>query len=557
MFFQRVFRAFVFPLLCFLALPVAGAALAKSEPGRTGNLVSVDWLKRNLTKQGLVLLDASSPPIHAKGHIPGAVNASILSHGVQETTPERMEARYRGYGIRNDSIVVVYEQGDAMSDFKHMWSHHLFYDLYYHGFPAERLFVLDGGLEKWKADGGAVVATSTAAPTAKPVAGDFSIKQTREAVRVRLPEVLAASGDPKKATIIEALEPDNHFGEKGFFDRTGHIPNSVMLPARDFFNADQTMKSPEELRRMFDYLGVKPGQTVYSHCGGGVAAAVPFFALKFILGHDDVRLYRESQVGWLQDDRGLPFWTYDAPQMLRDSTWAKTWGGAMMRMYRNSAIDFIDARPAEDFKFRHARFALNVPAATLRPHLHDPAKLAALLGESGVNANHEALVMAGSGLTPDAALVFLALEAAGQKKVSLLAEGMEQAAAKGLAVNDAAKAAAAPAAPKRAYQASQRTGTIIRSPTETRGLYPKVFVASDAKPGTKTFPGKVVQVPYTELLRPDGTPKAAKDLWKVLSDAGVPRYAELVTVADDAGAAAVNYLVLKLMGFPDVKVMVQ
>lgn len=532
--------------LCLLSLPAAGSVSAKSEPGRKGNLVSTAWLKGNLARKDLILLDASAPPLYAKGHIPGAISASILSHGVQEMSPERMEARYRSYGIRNDSTLVIYEQADAM------WAHHLLYDLYYHGFPPERLLLLDGGLEKWKADGGDVTATASA----QPAPGDFRLSQTRESVRVRLPEVLVASGDPGKATLIEALDPDTHFGEKGFFDRAGHIPNSVMLPAKDFFNADRTFKSPEELRRMFDYLGVKPGQTVYSHCGGGVAAAVPFFALKFILGHDGVRLYRESQVGWLQDDRSLPFWTYSAPQLLRDVTWAKTWGGAMMRMYRNSAIDFIDVRSVDEFKFRHARYALNVPAATVRPHLHDPAKLASLFGEAGVNANNEALVMAGSGLTPDAALVFVALEAAGQKRVSVLPEGLELAATKGLAVNDAAKAATAPPLVKRAYQASPRASTIIRDAAETRGLYPKVFVASDAKPSAKTLPGKVVQVPYTELLRPDGTPKPAKDLWKVLSDAGVPRYAELVTVADDAGAAAVNYLVLKLMGFPDVKVLV-
>ncbi|MDX2220873.1 MAG: rhodanese-like domain-containing protein [Burkholderiales bacterium] len=553
MFYQRFLGTII--LLCAvsfvsLSLPALGSAPARTEPGRTGNLVSVDWLKRNLARKDLILLDASAPPLYAKGRIPGAVSASILSHGVQEMSPEKMEARYRGYGIRNDSTVVIYEGGDAM------WAHHLFYDLYYHGFAPERLLILDGGLEKWKADGGGVTTT----PSQAPQPGDFRVAALRESARVRLPEVLLASGDTKKATLVEALGPEWHFGDKGYFDRMGHIPNSVMLPSDDFFNADRTFKSPEELRRMFAYVGVKPGQSVYTHCGGGVAAAVPFFALKFILGEQDVRLFRESQVGWLQDDRSLPFWTYSAPQLLRDTTWARTWGGAMMRMYRNSAIDFIDARPAEEFKFRHARFALSVPAATVRPHLHDPAKLASLFAEAGVNANHEAMVMAGSGITPDAALVYLALEAAGQARVSVLPEGLEQAATKGLAVNDSTKAtpAAAPAssAPKRAYQASPRKDVVIRDPAGTRGLYPKVFIVSDAKPLAKTLPGKVVQVPYTELLRPDGTPKAAKDLWQVLSKAGVPRYAELVTVAEDAGAAALNYLVLKLMGFPDVNVLV-
>ena len=41
----------------------------------------------------------------------------------------------------------------------------------------------------------------------------------------------------------------------------------------------------------------------------------------------------------------------------------------------------------------------------------------------------------------------------------------------------------------------------------------------------------------------------------MLSKAGVPRYAEIVCTAEEPGDAAVNYFVLKLMGFPDVKVL--
>ena len=68
--------------------------------------------------------------------------------------------------------------------------------------------------------------------------------------------------------------------------------------------------------------------------------------------------------------------------------------------------------------------------------------------------------------------------------------------------------------------------------------------------------GKVIHVPYTDLLNPDGTPKAAKDVWSILVKAGLPRYAEIICFADDPGEAAANYFILKLMGFPDVKVLV-
>ena len=48
---------------------------------------------------------------------------------------------------------------------------------------------------------------------------------------------------------------------------------------------------------------------------------------------------------------------------------------------------------------------------------------------------------------------------------------------------------------------------------------------------------------------------AARARQLLLVKAGVPRYAELVTFADEPGEAAANYYLLKLMGFPDVKVL--
>jgi 3-mercaptopyruvate sulfurtransferase SseA len=82
-----------------------------------------------------------------------------------------------------------------------------------------------------------------------------------------------------------------------------------------------------------------------------------------------------------------------------------------------------------------------------------------------------------------------------------------------------------------------------------------VLIASGATMPARTQDGKVVHVPYTDLLNADGTPKAAKDIWNILTKAGVPRYGELVCFSDDPGEAAANYFILKLMGYPDVKVL--
>ena len=134
-----------------------------------------------------------------------------------------------------------------------------------------------------------------------------------------------------------------------------------MLPSADFFNPDKTFKSADEIRRMLAYLGVKPEQRIHTYCGGGVAASVPFFALKFLLGYPKVTLYQESEMGWLSDERELPFWTYDAPFLMRESSWVQSWGGQRLRMYRVANVSIVDVRPAAAFDQGHVPFALNDP----------------------------------------------------------------------------------------------------------------------------------------------------------------------------------------------------
>jgi thiosulfate/3-mercaptopyruvate sulfurtransferase len=144
----------------------------------------------------------------------------------------------------------------------------LFYSLVYYGFPEKDLFVLDGGLFKWQEAG--LPVTTEVLPVPKP--GAFTIKKINEDVRVYLPEFLTASGDPANNVLVDALGADWHYGQVAPFPKAGHIPHSVLMPSADFFNPDKTFKSADEIRRMLTYLGIRPGQKIYSYCGGGMAA---------------------------------------------------------------------------------------------------------------------------------------------------------------------------------------------------------------------------------------------------------------------------------------------
>ena len=94
----------------------------------------------------------------------------------------------------------------------------------------------------------------------------------------------------------------------------GHIPHAVLDAGRGLLQRRQDV---QVARGDPPHGGATsasaPTRRSTAHCGGGGAAAVPYFALKHLAGHPKVKLSVESQMGWLQDDRALPFWTYAAP----------------------------------------------------------------------------------------------------------------------------------------------------------------------------------------------------------------------------------------------------
>lgn len=532
--------------------PAAPAAPA-AKPARP-HLVTAEWLRDNQARPDVLLLDASMPPVYAKQHIPGAANINVFTYGARAMDDAQAQALLRQWGVSPGRKVVLCDQGGSFMATR------AFFMFHYYGFPEEDLYVLDGGTARWAALG---LPVTTEAPPA-PAPGTFTIGALHEETRSRVADVLTAAGDPEGHALIEALGADWHFGEIAPLGRPGHIPHGILLPSADFFNDDKTFKSDAEIARMMDYLGVRRDQEITSYCGGGIAASVPFFALRFLAGYPDVRLYVESEMGWLKDPRDLPFWTYDAPHLLRDADWLKAWGGPMLRMYGAVDVSIVDVRPAAAYAEGHLPFALNVTGETFAANLRRPGQLAALLGPAGVDPAHEAVVVSGAGLTPDAALALLALEGAGQSAVSVLTTPAAQWPAAGMLPVTTATVVGPRTSPKDQCvapadyaAATPRDGVFIADPAATHGVYPKVFVAAGTAPLAQAPAGTVVHVPYASLLDADGAPLSAHELWGVLQKAGVPRYAELVCFAEAPGEAAVDCVVLKLMGYPDVKVWVR
>jgi 3-mercaptopyruvate sulfurtransferase SseA len=525
--------------LVFIVAGLFFMSLALKASDERGNLVAAKWLEKNLKNPDIIILDASPSEVYSAKHIPGAVSVDIYSwYGLRELPVAEMDKIYQAWGVSKGKKIVMYDQGGTILATR------LFYSLYYHGFPVRDLLILDGGLFKWLEQG--LPVTKDVIHTEKK--GTFKITNINEEIKSELPEFITASGDLAKNVLLDALSPDWHFGETVPFNRAGHIPNAIMIPSVDFYNPDKTFKSTEEIKKMLDYFNIRPEQTIYTHCGGGVAASVPFFALKFLAGFPRVKLYKESQLGWLSDERELPFWTYDAPLLMRETAWLQFWGGRMIRMYGGTKVSIVDVRSADEFYKGHVPYSLNIPAEIFRSKIKDPGRLAEILAQAGVNPDLEAVVISGASLTKDAALAFLMIENLGQKKVSVFMDPMDKWAKPGSSLTKdstvvGTKKVTDPLSiPLVSYPGNICRNILITDLKSISGSYPRIMIASGKDIPVKAPDGKVVHIICTDMLNGDATPKAAKDIWKILAGAGVTRYAELVCFSDAKQPSIILYL---------------
>ncbi|OCX60463.1 3-mercaptopyruvate sulfurtransferase [Thioclava sp. SK-1] len=264
-------------------------------------LVSTDWLEAHLKDPDLRILDASwflpamnrdAKADYAKAHIPAARffsiddisdNRSDLPH--MAPPAEKFISRMRALGVGDGHQVVIYDQMGMFSAPRAWWTFRLF--------GKTDVAVLDGGLPKWIAEG-------RETEDMPPILRDRHITVQRQAHRVKDVTQVAHAAKLRDHEIIDArpaprfagIEPEPRPGM-----RAGHIPGSKNLPFGQVLNDDQTMKSPQELRALFEAAGIDLGKPAITTCGSGVTAAVLALALSH-MGHDDWSLYDGSWAEW-------------------------------------------------------------------------------------------------------------------------------------------------------------------------------------------------------------------------------------------------------------------
>lgn len=264
-------------------------------------LVSTEWLAAELGKSDLRVVDATfvlpadnrDPRSEFEAaHIPGAVLMDLEEiadtsspYPTMLPSSEKFASRMQSLGLGDGSRIVVYDNSPYHSAARAWWMLRVF--------GAHEVAVLDGGLQKWKAEGRAL-------ESGKPVvrhrhftawmdrSGVRELSQMVENLKTKAEQVL----DARSAGRFTGADPEPREGM-----RSGHIPGSRNLPQGQLFNSDNTWKQGDDLRRAFEEAGVDLSKPVVTTCGSGITAAVLSFGLH-LLGKKDVALYDGSWSEW-------------------------------------------------------------------------------------------------------------------------------------------------------------------------------------------------------------------------------------------------------------------
>ncbi len=262
-------------------------------------LVSTEWLADHINDPNIRIVDArfALPGVssgvdgrqqYLNGHIPGAVHLD-WHHDLSDpddpvegqiAPPEIFRESMERNGIGDQTLVVAYDDNQVTMAARVWWS------LRYYGHDQVR--VLDGGINRWIAEGRPIEQATTTAPRAR-----FTPRQRPE-MRTTKEELLRDLGE-LNGRLLDCRMDATYFG-------TGlHIPGARRFPGPGLLDAGGRWRDAEEISRMAAAAGADASsERIVLYCGGGVSASASFIGLT-LAGYDNLVLYDGSWSEWGAD----------------------------------------------------------------------------------------------------------------------------------------------------------------------------------------------------------------------------------------------------------------
>ena len=284
----------------FVLLLTARAATAATP------LVNVDWLKANLGKPGIAIVDFQPAPDYQRGHIPGAVSSNYGKDGwreeraadkVPDMFPEKLDkllAHIGALGIDNATHVVLVPIGMNSTDVGVATRVYWTFKVLGH----DNVSILDGGMAAWTKEQDKTKANPLQAGAAKAEPKTFKANLRKE--------MLVTMDDVKKAKAAGVLLVDNrpedqYVGinrhpkspESGTLAGAKNLPNGWMT-----VNGMGQFRSKGQIEQLYKVANVPTSGEQINFCNTGHWASVGWFVSSELLGNKKARMYDGSMVEW-------------------------------------------------------------------------------------------------------------------------------------------------------------------------------------------------------------------------------------------------------------------
>lgn len=278
--------------------------------GAEGDFVSPEELSEMMKNDNVIIVSCRKTKDYSKVHIKGAVNVwhqdlyqirevefveevdedeyeeYIVEVGGLINTPSELAKIFGKQGISENKTIVVYDDGSDK------YSGRLYWIFKYMG--CKNVKILNGGMKSWKAERKALTFKKT---KLEPVA--FVPKpDTSKIVSI---EYLDEHLDDSETVIVDARSKAEYDGEEGRAVRFGHIPGAINLEYKEILNENGTIKSKEDLEKIFEAAGISSDKEIFLYCETSVRAGIIYAALTTILEYKKVKVYDGAFSEWAAD----------------------------------------------------------------------------------------------------------------------------------------------------------------------------------------------------------------------------------------------------------------
>jgi thiosulfate/3-mercaptopyruvate sulfurtransferase len=256
--------------------------------------IDPQWLQQRLGEGDLRIIESSiEHATYEEAHIPGAVwvdaHRDLLINGDESAghviTPGQFAGLMSRLGVTPGTTVVWYGDRHSSYAIRGFWT------MEHYRHPGG-MFVLEGGRERWQQEGRAMTSDRTRVDVTvypEPAGWDEENHATWQQV---------FDAPARGAIVLDVRARDEYDGTNVRAARAGHIPGAVHVEWTNALEGPNALKSPVELRCIYEGVGATPDREIITHCQLGIRAAHTWFVLKHVLGYPRVRNYDGSWAEW-------------------------------------------------------------------------------------------------------------------------------------------------------------------------------------------------------------------------------------------------------------------